>query len=74
MCPQITQITQICKEDLAETDGSCRGLAAEQIGDLTIAAPGGKPDFFERERSSQPCCPPDDAPGARQFRLAPLRF
>ena len=44
------------------------------FGDLTITAPGGKLDCSERERSSQPCCPPDDAPGARRFRLAPLLF
>ena len=30
ICPQITQITQIRKEDLADTVRSYRGLAAEQ--------------------------------------------
>jgi len=68
-CPQITQIN---------TDGlldaAVPRIAGGAAGDLTIAAPGGKPVCSERERSSQPFIPPADAPGARRFRLAPLLF
>jgi len=63
-CPQITQI-----DPDSLVDAAVARIYGETVGDLTIAAPGGKPVCSERERSSQPCCPPDDAPGARRFRL-----
>ena len=44
-------------------------IDAGTAGDLAIAATGGKPVRSERERSSQPAFSPDDAPGARRFRL-----
>ena len=66
MCPQIAQMDPDNRMGevtaVPEIDGGT-------VGDLTIAAPGGKPDCSERERSSQPCFSPDDAPGARRFRL-----
>jgi len=44
-------------------------LTAENVGDLSIAAAGGKHVCSERERSSQPRFPPADARVARPFRL-----
>ena len=40
------------------------------VGDLRITAPGGKPDCSERERSSQPGSPPDDAQACNSHQLS----
>ena len=47
----------------------CRGLTAETSAIWRSPTTGWKHVSSERERSSQPCFPPADAPGARRFRL-----
>ena len=53
-------------------DGGCRRLTAEQSA-ICRSPAGEKQVCSERERSSQPCFPPADAPGARRFRLTSPR-
>ncbi len=49
------------------------GIYGGTVGDLTIAPAGGKHVSSERERSSQSCYPPADAPG-RVGSASPLFF
>ena len=68
--PQITQMTQIRKEDLAETNRPCRGLTAEQSAIRRSSTAGGTNVPSKRERLLRPNVPPADAPAAHRFRLS----
>ena len=67
--PQITQMNAD-----GPLDAAVPRLAAEQSAIWRSPPTGEQHGISGRKRPSLPCCPPDDAPGARRFRLASLRF